>query len=563
MAASPPAALSQASLQEAEAKFLENPITGVQGLAFILALVRDPEMRLPSLNAARRCFVVLLERGDICPLGNAEKSASSTKSLDSFREWASASFFEFFNTTLMGLLHAEPPGLAATALLTALEFCTVGRRARKLSGSGADLLVRTTRHLSMLPAPLNPALLAVVRQTMFNRLKLRSLRAIRGAAASSQAGSGNGETITARSDQAENLVTLLELVEMPADEVDLRGMEEAWSAGDPGDGEEEGEASGSDMDDGGSVGEGGAEAGSGLDGWVDSDDEDAPKPKRAKVTQDSPSRMGRLLAQQRKAFQEAWLATLKLPMRPHVYKRVLLALPERVIPFMPAPRKLSDYLTDSYRLGGLGSVLALSSLFILMRVHNLDYPGFYRSLYATLEPSVFHAKHRARFYRLLTLCLCSRSLPAHVLAAFLKKLNRLALSAPPSGALYVIALTKNLLLKHRLGPCIELIQSGGAADAYDVMALDPADSSALGSGLWELHGLKGHYLSTVSGLCKDIQRPWAPHEAKLSMEQYTQHTYRELFNLEKDRKTKKTPLNFTKTVGILHSTDYHAGVFGL
>ena len=108
-------------------------------------------------------------------------------------------------------------------------------------------------------------------------------------------------------------------------------------------------------------------------------------------------------------------------MRPQTYKRVLLRLPEHVIPHMPAPIKLADFLTDSYSLGGLSSILALSGIFILMRCHNLDYPDFYNSLYRTLQPSIFYAKHRARYFRLLTLCLTSSTLPAHVTTAFLKK----------------------------------------------------------------------------------------------------------------------------------------------
>ena len=53
-------------------------------------------------------------------------------------------------------------------------------------------------------------------------------------------------------------------------------------------------------------------------------------------------------------------------------------------------------------------------LFILMQCHNLDYPNFFPSLYRQLEPSVFYAKHRARFFRLLTLCLSSTALPSYV-----------------------------------------------------------------------------------------------------------------------------------------------------
>jgi len=51
-------------------------------------------------------------------------------------------------------------------------------------------------------------------------------------------------------------------------------------------------------------------------------------------------------------------------------------------------------------------------------------------------------------FQLTDTCLKSTHLPAYLAAAFAKKLGRLALSAPPSGALVVIALIHNLLRRH-------------------------------------------------------------------------------------------------------------------
>lgn len=61
----------------------------------------------------------------------------------------------------------------------------------------------------------------------------------------------------------------------------------------------------------------------------------------------------------------------------------------------------SDFLTKSYDIGGVVSVMALSSLFILMTQYGLEYPNFYEKLYALLVPSVFVAKHRAKFLQVL------------------------------------------------------------------------------------------------------------------------------------------------------------------
>lgn len=64
----------------------------------------------------------------------------------------------------------------------------------------------------------------------------------------------------------------------------------------------------------------------------------------------------------------------------------------------------SDFLTRSYDVGGVVSVMALSSLFVLMTQYGLEYPNFYEKLYALLVPSTFMAKHRARFLQ-VTICL--------------------------------------------------------------------------------------------------------------------------------------------------------------
>lgn len=63
------------------------------------------------------------------------------------------------------------------------------------------------------------------------------------------------------------------------------------------------------------------------------------------------------------------------------------------------PSLCSDFLTRTYDIGNVVSVMALSSLFILMTQHGLEYPNFYDKLYALLEPSIFLAKHRAKFFQ--------------------------------------------------------------------------------------------------------------------------------------------------------------------
>ena len=87
------------------------------------------------------------------------------------------------------------------------------------------------------------------------------------------------------------------------------------------------------------------------------------------------------------------------------------------------------------------------------------------------------------------------------------------------------------------------------------------DGDAEASQLFELYALGHHYHPAVSTLCKDIERKWGKHEAKLSMEEYTSHTYRELFELDSQRKVKKTPLCFQKPKGLSCKGDMLEGIF--
>jgi hypothetical protein len=55
-----------------------------------------------------------------------------------------------------------------------------------------------------------------------------------------------------------------------------------------------------------------------------------------------------------------------------------------------------------------------------------------------LEPGIFHARHRRQFFELLDVFLRSTHLPAYLVAAFVKRMARLALTAPPHGAMLAI-----------------------------------------------------------------------------------------------------------------------------
>lgn len=90
----------------------------------------------------------------------------------------------------------------------------------------------------------------------------------------------------------------------------------------------------------------------------------------------------------RKAATSVWLTYLKSPLSNKSFKESLAITHDHVIPALTDPRVLIDFLRNSYDRGGVVSILALHGLFVLIKDFNLDYPDFYKKLYALFEPSV-------------------------------------------------------------------------------------------------------------------------------------------------------------------------------
>lgn len=216
----------------------------------------------------------------------------------------------------------------------------------------------------------------------------------------------------------------------------------------------------------------------------------------------------------RHKFSDAWIAFLRLPLTEAVYKQVLISLDTKVMPHLTDPRMLIDFLTDSYNLGGVHSILALNGLFILINEYNLDYPDFYKKLYSLLQPPVFHVKYMPRFFHLLDIFLTSTHLPLYLIAAFCKKISHLLLSAPPRGILIGVTTIVNLMkrhpnckvLIHRPHPPLEKTPEVDS-DPFDATVDDPKDCHALESCLWELQSLKSHYCPKVTSLINDLLSP--------------------------------------------------------
>ncbi|XP_073277558.1 protein NUCLEOLAR COMPLEX ASSOCIATED 4 [Primulina huaijiensis] len=279
-------------------------------------------------------------------------------------------------------------------------------------------------------------------------------------------------------------------------------------------------------------------------------------------------------------FTKAWIAFLRLPIPLDVYKEVLVTLHEAVIPYLTSPIMLCDFLTRSYDIGGVISVMALSSLYILMTQHGIEYPNFYDKLYALLEPSIFMAKHRSKFFQLLDSCLKSSLLPAYLAAAFCKKLSRLALCVPPAGALVIVALVHNLLERHPSINCLFHWEGGtgtgrgnyeeenesmkNAEKCSDIQVLfdrkggfdhfkneesDPKDTNAMRSSLWEIDNLRYHYCPPVSRFVLSLENDLAvrARAPEIAIKDFSSGSYATIFNNEMRRRVKQVPLAFYKT----------------
>lgn len=262
----------------------------------------------------------------------------------------------------------------------------------------------------------------------------------------------------------------------------------------------------------------------------------------------------RSLTTHRKVAQECWLSIFRSPLNVVQRKMILNIMTSQILPWFPTRMEiLADFLTDSFNEGGALSLLALSGIFQLVTEKNLDYPNFYTKLYSLLDEEVMHSKHRSRFFRLLHQFMSSSHLPAVMVASFLKRLARLSLQAPPGGVVWVVPWTYNMLRKHpactfmlhrTFHPSHTIYSSNpkyedeGVEDPFDMSQLDPMQTNAIDSSLWELHTLQDHWHPNVATLARIMSQQFTKREYQL--DDFLDHSYAGLIEAElgKDMKRK-------------------------
>ncbi|KAL9878299.1 nucleolar complex protein 4 homolog A [Glossina fuscipes] len=201
-----------------------------------------------------------------------------------------------------------------------------------------------------------------------------------------------------------------------------------------------------------------------------------------------------------------------------VHKKLLIILLERILPHLDKPILLTDFLMDSLDCGGAVSLLALQGMFTLIQKHNITYPNVYEKLYSMFEPEIFHTKFKARLFYLADIFLSSTHLPEGLVAAFVKRLARLSIVAPPQDAVIILYFIGNLLMRHtglkRLICAPNEVEV--SRDPYVMEERQPVKANALESSLWEIVALQKHALPTVAAAAKFIMQPLPKNEWDLS-----------------------------------------------
>jgi U3 small nucleolar RNA-associated protein 19 len=211
--------------------------------------------------------------------------------------------------------------------------------------------------------------------------------------------------------------------------------------------------------------------------------------------------------QTRKRYiNKAWNNMVKWDHNEGTQRQLLLLLLEKILVHLDKPQLLADYLMDSLDVGGSVSLLALQLIFILIHKYNMSYPNIYKKLYAMFEPECFHMKFKARLFYLGDIFLSSSFLPEALVAAFAKRLARLALVAPPQDIVIILYFIANLIIRHPGLKRLLTSQSNHeiSEDPYLMEESDPNASKALESSLWEIQLLRNHMLPNICMCAKQI-----------------------------------------------------------
>ncbi|XP_055603724.1 nucleolar complex protein 4 homolog A [Uranotaenia lowii] len=248
----------------------------------------------------------------------------------------------------------------------------------------------------------------------------------------------------------------------------------------------------------------------------------------------------------RKQINKTWSCVMNWKHDETTHRQVLILLLEKIMSHLEKPVLLTDFLMDSLDVGGAISLLALQGIFVLIQQHNLTYPNIYEKLYSMFEPEIFHTKFKARLFYLADIFLSSSHLPEGLVAAFVKRLARLALIAPPQDIVIILRFIGNLIMRHPALKRLMFHPTGGevSQDPFIMDERDPIKSNALESSLWEVAALQSHVIPSVATAAKFISNPFPNVEWDLAS--VLEVNENDIFDKEIAKKSKEYALNLER-----------------
>ncbi|KAL3702233.1 hypothetical protein R1sor_020255 [Riccia sorocarpa] len=165
--------------------------------------------------------------------------------------------------------------------------------------------------------------------------------------------------------------------------------------------------------------------------------------------------------------------------------------------------------------------MALSSLFVLITVHGLEYPDFYNKLYALLEPSIFVAKHRARFFEL-------RIDEAHTSPSVVAPVVEDGANGASAAG---IVSTKKLETEEAND---NMVEGKRGIDPFRADEPDTTKTDALKSSLWEIDTLRRHYCPAVSRFVESLETDLTVRAktTEMTISDFSSTFYATIFNEE-------------------------------
>eukprot|EP00026_Physarum_polycephalum_P002289 Phypoly_transcript_02295.p1 GENE.Phypoly_transcript_02295~~Phypoly_transcript_02295.p1 ORF type:complete len:594 (+),score=127.32 Phypoly_transcript_02295:1088-2869(+) len=262
------------------------------------------------------------------------------------------------------------------------------------------------------------------------------------------------------------------------------------------------------------------------------------------------------VAAMKKRYTESWLKFLNLELSKDMLKQILNHM-NLILPLLSNAFLMMDFLNKCYARGGVFSILALNGIFIEITKFNLDFPHFYKRLYALFDTGLLHTKYRGNFFKLASRFMFSKYLPSYTAAAFVKKVMRLALTASPAGVMLAMAFAHNVMqihpstqvLLHRTPLTTEggkapvlLIHTSIGSDPFDSTNTNPAKCSAINSSLWELLPFMNHQSPTVAKMAQAFRGPL--DQPPYDFEELSGASYATMFTAEIREPNRSHPVNF-------------------